>query len=128
MAEDKIILTGIHFYGHGGVLPQERELGQRYSADVEIYYDLHPAGHSDQLGDTINYREVYDLVMEIGQGERLQLLEALAEKMAHAVLQKTPAHRVRIRLRKLSPPMPGVLESVGVEIERSRDPARGGAV
>ena len=126
MAEDKIMLTGIQFYGHGGVAAHERELGQRYSADVEVYFDLHPAGHSDLLSDTINYGAVYDLIVQIGQSERLQLLEALAEKMAHAVLEKTPAHRVRIRLRKLSPPIPGVIESAGIQIERARASSRGG--
>lgn len=120
MSEDRIIIAGMEFWAHGGVSEAERELPQRYLADIEITYDLHPAGHSDNLADTVDYGEVYKVVKEFGEKSRYQLLEALVEGMAHTILQRFPAEKVRIRLKKMAPPIPGPLDYVAVEIERSR--------
>lgn len=118
--EDRIIIAGMEFWSHGGVSEAERELPQRYRVDIEVFYDLHPAGHSDNLADTVDYGEVYKVVREFGEKSRYQLLEAMAEGMAHLVLERFPAERVRIRLKKMAPPIPSPLEYTAVEIERSR--------
>jgi dihydroneopterin aldolase len=120
MSEDRIIISEVEFWGHGGVSKAERELPQRYRVDIEIFYDLHPAGHSDNLADTVSYSQVYKAVKEFGEKSRFQLLETLAEGIAHTVLERFPAEKVRIRLKKMAPPIPGPLDYVAVEIERSR--------
>lgn len=126
MSEDRIIVAGMEFWGHGGVSEAERESPQRYRVNIEVFYDLHPAGHSDNLADTVNYSHVYQVVKEFGENSRYQLLEAMAEGMAHLVLERFPAERVRIRLKKMAPPIAGPLDYVAVEIERSRSsPGKG---
>lgn len=95
-------------------------MGGRYAVDVELICDLRPAGQSDDLSKTVNYAALYQLIRGIGEGERFQLIEALAERMAQAVLCNFPVEEVRITLRKLAPPMAGFTGFAGVEIARRR--------
>ncbi|MFQ6043306.1 MAG: dihydroneopterin aldolase [Candidatus Poribacteria bacterium] len=118
---DKIILKGIQFYGYHGVSEAERELGQKYAVDIEIDFDLEPAGRSDNLNDTVNYSEIFLLVIEVGTSEKFLLIESLAQKIADAILSRFPIETVLVRVKKLTPPIPGELEYAGVEIVRGND-------
>ncbi len=115
---DKIILKGIQFYGYHGVSEPEREVGQKYAVDVEVFYDLEKAGKSDDLDETINYAEIFNLVVEIGTNEKFSLIETLAQKIADSILEKFPVETVLVRVKKLTPPIAGMLEYAGVEIVR----------
>lgn len=115
---DRIVLQGIRFYGHHGVTEAERELGQPFQVDVELRLDLRRAGRSDALSATVNYAEVHQAVVEVGTKERFYLLEALAERIAQAILERFPVKEVKVRASKPSPPIQGELQLVGVEIVR----------
>lgn len=117
---DKIILSGIQFHGHYGVSDQERGVGGRYVVDLELTYDLRPAGRSDALTDTVDYSAVYALVVAIGRERQFHLLEALAQALADAMLAKFPVGEVLVRVKKQPPPIAGVLDYAGVEIRRTR--------
>ena len=62
---DRIVLKNMAFYGYHGNLASEQEQGQRFFVDVEIITDLTKAGQSDQLEDSINYVEVYEIVESV---------------------------------------------------------------
>jgi dihydroneopterin aldolase len=115
---DRVFVQGIQFYGYHGVAEEERRQGQRFLVDVELSMDLRPAGGSDELSASIDYAEVLRLVKEIGEREQYRLLEALAERVATALLERFPAAGVRVRASKPATPLPGVFEAVGVEISR----------
>ena len=115
---DRVFVQGIQFYGYHGVAEEERRQGQRFLVDVELSMDLRPAGGSDELSASIDYAEVLRLVKEIGEREQYRLLEALAERVATALLERFPAAGVRVRASKPDPPLPGAFEAVGVEISR----------
>jgi len=117
---DKIILKGVQFYGYHGVSDEEREVGQKYAVDVEIPYDLKPAGKSDNLRDTVNYAKVYKLVTQVGTTESFKLIETLARKIADAMLTNFPIDSVTVRVMKLTPPIAGNLDYAGVEITRNK--------
>jgi dihydroneopterin aldolase len=123
---DRIRLEGMVFYGFHGVGPAERELGQRFLVDVELERDLARAGASDDIADTTNYSQVYRLVKEVVEGPPRNLLEALAQAIAGALLAHHPAlDRVRVRVSKPNAPVKGaVLGNVSVEIEREPDEGR----
>jgi len=89
--------------------------------DVEMAYDLARPGRSDDLADTIDYSQVYELVKEIGERESFHLIEALAERTADAILERFPVEEVTLRVRKLTPRMAGSFDYVGVEIRRRRE-------
>ncbi|NPV28704.1 MAG: dihydroneopterin aldolase [Firmicutes bacterium] len=121
---DKIILNGMEFYGYHGVLPGEQELGQRFIVDVEISCHLNFPARLDELEETIDYQEVFELVRGIVQEERYNLIEALAERIAQAVLGKYTAEEVLVRVKKPHAPLGGIFSYVGVEVRRGRTRAR----
>jgi dihydroneopterin aldolase len=116
---DRILLEGMAFVGHHGVLEAERELGVRLVVDVELETDLRAAGASDRLEDTIDYTLAHRLVGEVVRGEPCHLLETVAERIAARLLTLAGVGRVTVRVRK-RPPLEAELRSLGVEVSRSR--------
>lgn len=119
-SSDKILITGIQFYGHHGATEAEQNLGQRFLVDVELTLDLRPAGSSDDLTQTVDYADVVKRVSAIGRTRRFRLLEALAEATAAEILEQERVEEVRVRLVKCAPPLPDVVGSAAVEIIRGR--------
>ena len=107
------------FYGFHGVNPAEKELGQRFVVDLDIFTDLTTAGRTDDLGDTVDYTEVYRAIEEIVEGPSRNLLENVAAAIAQRVLTNHDVEAVRVRLRKPEVPMKGsILTHAAVEIFR----------
>ena len=118
---DKIELTGMEFIGYHGCLPEERLSGQPFIVDAVMYLSLQEAGKSDDLGKTVNYAEVFEKVREIVEGEPLNLIEAVAERIAAAVLSDFPlVAKVEITLHKPEAPIKGLFKYAAVTVERSR--------
>ena len=113
-------LQRMTFYGFHGVSKAERETGRRYEVDCELVFDFSKAGHSDQLKDTINYREVYQAVEKLLTTDHLQLLETLATRLVEGLLATFPVDAVKVRVRKMIPPIPGNLDYIEVELARER--------
>ncbi len=87
--------------------------------DAELYYDF--SGIGDELAQAVNYAAVYDRIAGIVTGERWQLLEALAGRLARAVLADQPKlSAVTVRVHKPHAPLPGVFEDVFAELQLSR--------
>ncbi len=120
MARDCIRIVNMTFYGHHGVEESERELGGRFAIDVELYLDLEPAGRTDDLTKTIDYKAVYDLVRRMESSRRYQLLEALAHDVAESILTNFAVEKVVVRARKQSVPLGGLIDHTEVEIQRGR--------
>jgi dihydroneopterin aldolase len=119
---DEILLEGMRFYAYHGVNPEERALGQRFLVDVVMAVDLRRPGQSDDLADTVSYSDVYKVVRGIVEGEPRNLIEAVAEEIAAAILTGfPPVVRVTVTVRKPEVPMKGsLLDAAGVRITRSQ--------
>lgn len=117
---DRIILSGMEFFGYHGALPAERELGQRFVIDVEIACDLEAAGRSDDLSKSVDYSEVFELVARIATGEPCRLIESVAERIAQEILQRFAVDEVLVRVKKPQAPLKGIFSWVAVEITRRR--------
>jgi dihydroneopterin aldolase len=117
---DRILLEGMEFEGTHGVLPEEQQVPQPFEVDVEMALDLRAAGASDDLEQTIDYGRVFDVCREIVESTRFNLLEALAEAIAHELLTGFPAREVTVRIRKPRVKLGGRLRSAGIEIRRRR--------
>ncbi|MGH7881854.1 MAG: dihydroneopterin aldolase [Candidatus Dormibacteraceae bacterium] len=112
---DVLQLTGMVFYGRHGALPAERELGQRFTVDVELKADLSQARHSDLLGDTINYSHAYQIVQQVVEGEPCDLLEAVAQRIGQQLVKLERVEEATIRVHK-RPPKPGEFHDFAVQI------------
>lgn len=123
MSEDRILLEGMVFHGYHGTLAAERDLGQRFVVDLELYLDLAPAGRGDDLTLTVDYSEAHRRAREIVEGEPVDLTETVAERIAQAVLaDHPPVEAVRVKVSKPQVRLEGtVLAGSAVEILRRRE-------
>jgi dihydroneopterin aldolase len=119
---DRLFLSGIEFFAHGGVLDAEREVGQHYRADVELEIDLTAAVRTDSLEHTADLAELHRIVLETAQERPFILLESLTGRIADNLIQRLPVDAVTVRVQKLRPPLPGVAAE-GVQITRRRGSA-----
>lgn len=118
---DRITLVGIEAWAQHGVLPHERELGQRFLVDVSFEVDLAAAGASDDLADTVDYGTVAARVHEALAGPPLALVEAVAARIADVVLAcDERIAGVTVRLHKPAAPVTVPLADVVIEITRPR--------
>lgn len=115
---DRISLLGIELFAYGGVTEAERQVGQRYSVDVEVTLDLARAAESDALADTVSYAEIYQLVARTARERQFTLIESLAGRLAQRVIQRFPVQTVTVRVAKLLPPIDGIVARAVVEITR----------
>lgn len=119
---DAIRLAGMRFFAVIGDLPHEREHPQPLEIDLEVRGRVTRAGRTDRLEDAIDYRELYETVgraVERGSTDAPRLLEALCERIAADVLTIERVETVRVRCRKPWATLPGPVDRVEVEIERS---------
>jgi dihydroneopterin aldolase len=116
---DAIVLEGMLVPAALGVTAAERRMRRPVHIDVEIGLCLRAAGESDRIRDTLDYGMVYDLVEEIAGTREHKLVEALAERIAAALLERFEIDWVSVRVRKLRP-VAGALELAGVRIVRRR--------
>lgn len=118
---DKIVLKNMAFYGYHGNLTSEQAQGQRFFVDVEVTTDLTKAGQSDQLEDSINYVEVYELVESVMTGEKHNLLERLGALIADSLYQHYQGIvGLSVTVRKPSVPIAGILDYVEVVTTRGQ--------
>jgi dihydroneopterin aldolase len=121
---DRIFIEGIKFHGYHGLTRLERQIGVRLAVDVVLDVDLSRSGRSDRVTDTIDYRKVHARVLEIGRGRSHKLLESFALVLLDSLFESFPAERISLRVRKETPVLDGIVDSVGVELSRTRDEAR----
>lgn len=117
---DKIILEDIKFYGYHGVNPAERESGQWFSVDVELYFDANSAIISDDITDTVDYSEVYRRVINFCKRKKAKLLEKLAGMIADDLIRNFPINEVMVKVKKIHPPIKDFSGTVSVCIRRTR--------
>jgi dihydroneopterin aldolase len=116
---DQIQVRGLRILGTHGALPEEQDRAQPFEVDVDLDVDLSLAGESDALGDTVDYGVVVSIVQAVVRDEHFQLIEALAERIASAVLGADDRiGALAVTVRKLHPPVPADLGHAAVRIER----------
>ncbi|WP_319559994.1 dihydroneopterin aldolase [Marispirochaeta sp.] len=108
-----------------GINPDEREKKQDIIISLCLEGDLRLPGESDDINDTINYKEIKNRVISFTEESSFYLIEALAHEIAALCLEVPEVRRVGVTIDK-----PGALRfarSVAVEIFRTREdyPDRG---
>lgn len=107
MSEAQIELRGLAFFAYHGVLPEERQNGNTFVVDLTLEADISRAVCTDELSDTINYAEAYEVVKREMAVPSL-LLEHVCGRIAAALLDTFSALlRVRVCVAKKNPPIEG---------------------
>jgi dihydroneopterin aldolase len=113
-----IELLGIRAIGRHGVLPEEQARSQPFEVDVRLEIDLTTAAASDRLEDTVDYGLLTEAVARTVELESYRLLERLADRIAGVCLTLPDVRWVEVSVRKLRPPIPVHVASVGVTLRR----------
>lgn len=117
---DRITLTGITGYGHHGVFAEERQQGQPFIIDLSCELDLSAAAADDDLDQTVDYGSLARAVVADVERDPLNLIEALAERIARTCLRYPAVQRVEVTVHKPHAPMPVPVADVAVSLTRSR--------
>lgn len=119
---DRVVLSGMVFQARHGVHDWEKVEAQRFEVDVELALDVQPAGLDDDLARTIDYGAIYQVTRQVVESTTFNLIEALAEAIAHEVLNDhAQVDEVVVRVRKPEVRLGGPLAYAGVEIRRVRN-------
>jgi dihydroneopterin aldolase len=112
-----IALEGMHFYAYHGFYEEEQIIGNHYTVDVYITTPIARAAAADDLFSTVNYETVY-FMCQSEMRRPTKLLETLAQSIADRLQGHFDhAQRVRVRVRKMNPPLGGRVDSAYVECE-----------
>lgn len=121
MTHDLIRVTRIAVFGRHGLLPEEAVLGQRFYISLEAQLDLSAAGRSDTVDETVSYADLTRVAVQIATERRFNLIEALAEAIAAAILADFGlVDAISVQVDKPSAPVPAILDGVTVAITRRR--------
>ncbi len=116
LTTSRIFINDIILHAQHGVLPQEQLTGNDYKVSVSLDYDISKAINTDNVADTINYAEVYDVIKE----EMItpsKLIEHVAGRIAQRLLTQYPSvAAITLSITKLNPPMGAQCQGAGVEI------------
>jgi 7,8-dihydroneopterin aldolase/epimerase/oxygenase len=118
---DRIELTGLRVRGHHGVFPAERRDGQDFVVDVALELDVARAAGSDELADTVDYGVLAQGLARVVEGEPVNLLETLAERLAAVCLADQRVLAATVTVHKPQAPIPLAFTDVAVTVWRTRD-------
>ncbi|MDE2730853.1 MAG: dihydroneopterin aldolase [Bacteroidota bacterium] len=111
------------FTAHHGVKSAEQQAGGSYEVDVSMDVDFEEAARTDDLHKTVDYACVYGLVEGLITTNRFKLLERIAWKIAHRILEEFPeVVYVEVAVRKMNPPLGGSCASSEVIYRAPRWP------
>jgi 7,8-dihydroneopterin aldolase/epimerase/oxygenase len=113
----KIALEGMEFFAYHGCYKEEQIIGTRFTVDLEVECDTTLAEHSDHLGDTLNYAELYKLVKS-EMMKKSHILENVCRRIVDVVRHTFPeVWSIRLKISKLNPPVGGKMQQVSYSME-----------
>ena len=116
---DQIRVAGIKAFGYHGVLPHEATEGQEFIVDLLITLDLRAVSLSDDLQETINYADLAQIAHDNIVGERVQLIERLAGRIAEEISSAySQITSVSVTVHKPHAPVTVDFEDISVTITR----------
>ena len=105
-----IELEGMEFKAYHGCLEQEKVRGNSFTVDFRGELDLSAAAESDNLDDTVNYGEIYEIVSD-EMSIPSELLENVAGRIVKAIEKRFPQIvRFSVRVSKKKPPVDGTAQ------------------
>lgn len=110
----------MQFFGYHGVYDYEKEVGAPFEVDVEIETSFTRAIKSDDIDEAINYDAIFKLVNSIVSNKRFNLIETLSNTIGDQILSKFEIEKVLVRVRKPKVQINGILDTIEVEIEKSK--------
>jgi dihydroneopterin aldolase len=100
-----------------GVLPQERLVGNTFEVSVGLFYDMEAAAVYDKIDYALDYSKLVTVVKDV-MASPSDLLENVALRLKQQILATFPSTLGgKVRIAKLTPPIPAQLASVAISLE-----------
>ena len=115
---DRITLRGLRVRGNHGVYEHERRDGQDFVIDVVLWLDTSAAAHSDDVRDTVHYGLLAEGLAADVAREPLNLIEALAQRLADRCLSDPRVEEVEVTVHKPQAPVTVPIGDIAVTITR----------
>lgn len=117
-----ILLQGVRLFAYHGVAEFERKVGTYYRIDLALDVNFSEAMRTDNLGGTVSYAEVYEVLRE-QMAQPRHLLEHVAKHLLDALFHRfISVEAIELRLLKESPPIDGAdCQGCGIQIAITRD-------
>ena len=115
----KVLVRDLVLSARIGVYQHEKLGTQCVRINLELLATEHPA-IKDELNNVVNYADLVEQVRAIVDEGHINLVETLADRIAQACLVDRRVQSAKVRVEKLD--VFPEAESVGVEIERARNP------
>jgi dihydroneopterin aldolase len=111
-----ISLEDMHFYAYHGYYREERRAGGEFILDLWVDAPVQGATLEDDLFQTVNYEKLYVFCQS-----EMKKPSALLETVAQRIIARVTGHfntiqGVRVRLKKLNPPLGGQVGSATVDM------------
>ena len=116
---DKVIIKNLLARGIIGVNDWERKRAQDILINITLFTDTTRAAETDDIRDCVNYSTMSKKVLARAESANRLTVEALANDLAKLCLEENGVQKVIVRVEK--PGAVRFVESVGVEIKRSRN-------
>lgn len=116
-----IEIEGMRFRAFHGCYPEEALVGNTFIVNLQMRADISAAAQSDNVADTLNYQEAYQIVAE-QMAIRANILEHLAHRTLEALFSGLPSLQwAKLKIRKIAPAMGAFVEATSVTLERDRE-------
>ena len=114
--ESYIHLHNLRFQAYHGVLAQERKTGGEFVVNVRVAYPLRQAMQTDNVDDTLNYAELFEIINKEMQTPS-SLLEHVAGRIGESIFRHfAQVSSVWLTIAKKNPPMGADSDGAAVEV------------
>jgi len=115
-------MEGMEFFTPHGTHPAARELGTHLWVNVVVELDATDAIQSDDLEDTVDISDVYEVVNEVIETKAWRLLESLAGHIAARLVELDRVQRAIVSAERHDTGRPG-FRAYRAEVTRDRGAA-----
>ena len=123
----KISIRGLRVFAHHGVFEFERDNGQDFFIDADVWIDGEAAAANDDLAQTVNYGELADALVDNAKSNPVDLLETLATRLLELIMSFGGGERTgivkkaRVTVHKPQAPIEHEFADVSVTVKAKRN-------
>jgi FolB domain-containing protein len=99
-----ITIVDLEVFYRVGISEEERAKPQRLLLTLDIKFDFSSAAVSGRIGRTIDYYEVSQRLLKLGETRSWRLIESVATDIADKILSEFHPESVTIEVKKFSIP------------------------
>ena len=99
-----ITIVDLEVFYRVGISEEERAKPQRLLLTLDIKFDFSSAAVSGRIGRTIDYYEVTQRLLKLGETRSWRLIESVATDIADKILSEFRPENVTVEVKKFSIP------------------------